>query len=253
MPDFGQNQENSIEILQNKTIKAESQTNLGRFVTAPYIKESGSLYAAPSGPILTELLQGFTLLGTPVLQTVDSSHGLSVNYATSTSNNNPAGYKSPVLFTYRQFNPYFRLKFNLVSTTLARLFVGFSSNNTTIASETLIAAADQGAMFGFQNANANYNIYTNDGSAAALATGLTPVVAKDTGIRAVEMWFDSAGFNVNLTGITGAVASALVTTRLPAANTPLSLFFFYETATTAANNWKLYNGYFEHTRTVSPL
>lgn len=238
------------ETLSNKTIDAANQTDMKKMLTADFVKETGMLVPCPSGLTSSGWLLGLTLLGSGALQAVDSSHGLSELYTSGTvANTSQAGQKSANPFTYRAWNPYFRLKCSLGSVLGDRFFAGFSSSSTTPTSDTFLQNGDSGVGVGFRDVDNNWFVFNNDGS-GAMVTADTGV-ATDTAINSFEIVFDNSVPNcvVKVDGVT----EATLTTRIPASGTALNLYFFVEPTGVSAKTLKLYNTWYEHKRTVAPL
>jgi len=239
------------ETLSNKTIDGADQADVKRTQVADFVRETGVLGACPSGVQSMGWLVGLTFLGASfAVQAVDSSHGLSELYTSATTaNSSQAGNKSANAFTYRAWNPYFRLKCIRGSTTNNRLFYGFSSSGTTPTSDTYLQNGDSGVGIGIFSLSPNYLVLSNDGTGAMVSTDTG--IAKDAALHSFEIAFNDSIPNcvVKMDGVTVAT----LTTRIPASGTPLYLYFFVEPNATGAQTFKLYNAWYEHKRTVTPL
>jgi hypothetical protein len=239
------------ETLSNKTLDAGDQADVKRMHVADHVREIGALGACPSGAYSSGWLLGLTFLGVSgALQTVDSSHGLSYLYTSTTvANTSQAGQKSANPFTYRAWSPYFRIKCNVISTGTNRYFIGFTNNSTTPTSDTFLSTTDSGVGIGWRDSDTNFTIFNNDGSGTMVTTDTGVTIVAD--IRSFEIIFDNSIPNivVKMNGTTYAT----LTTRIPASSTALQLYFFVETTSTIAKTLQLYNAWYEHKRTVTPL
>ena len=240
----------STETLTNKTIDAADQSDMNKMITADFVHETGWEVPCVTGTATHGWMLGLTFMGTSgVLQTVDSSHGLSYLITSATvANTSQAGQKSANPFTYRAWNPYFRIKF-AIPVNSGRWFFGFSSSGTTPTTDTFLQNGDSGAGIGNPSVGLSIYTYSNDGSGAMVATDTG--VDIDTSIHTVEIQFDDSVPNCVIKYSGATVAT--VTSRLPASTTPLYLYFFVEPTSTTAKTLKLYNIWYEHKRTVTPL
>ena len=241
-----------VETLSNKTVDAGDQTDIKKMMTADFVRETGMLGACPGAAFTSGWLLGLTLMSTGGgLQAVDSSHGLSYLYTSATvRDTSQGGQKSANPFTYRAWNPYFRIKCSFPTTANFRSFIGFSSNTTTAISDTFLSTTDSGVVIGSRLGDTNWTVFNNDGTGGAMAVTNTGVPVS-TAIRSFEIIFNNSIPNcvVKMNGTTYAT----LTTQIPASGTALMLYFFTETTSSTAKTLKVYNAWYEHRRTVAPL
>lgn len=239
------------ETLSNKTIDAELQTDISKVAIAPHVRDTGWASPYPANVFTQGLMVGWTEMGTKAMVAVDSSHGISSTYTTAaTANSVQGGLKSGVAFTYRQFSPYIRVKFSIGASTNNRVFVGFAASSTIVTSDTLLGSGNAGVGVGWRSAtDTNWSVFNSDGTSAQTITSTG--VAKNTGVRMVEIKMDESVPNivVKLDGTTYAT----LTTNIPSGTQSLCGYIFVEPSTASAHVFKLYNVWYEHKRTVTPL
>ncbi len=246
----------TVDIITNKIINAESQTVMGRVWVAPHVKDIGMLSSTNIGVGTYYLCLNMSGVGTPSNLGMDASHGYFNNYASTTTVNNQCGLNSAG-YTYNNWNPYFRIKFALPSTTNCRCFIGFINTTTLASSDTFIGNTEKGVGIGFKAADANWQSFTNDGTGTMVAANLGGITTtKDTGVHAVEFQFNNSVPNVviNFYGTSGLISTTTLTTRIPPTGTIFATPAYCATTLAGtAQNFRVYEAYVEHTRTVVPL
>ena len=239
------------EVLTNKTIDAESQTNISKIAIAPHVRDTGWASPYPANVFTQGLLVGWTEMGTKAFNAVDPSHGITSSYTTAaTANTVQGGLKSGVAFTYRQFSPYMRVKFAFGASTNNRVFVGFAASATIVTSDTLLGSGNAGVGVGWRSVtDTNWSVFNSDGTAAQTITSTG--VAKDTAVRMVEIKMNESVPNivVKMDGTTYAT----LTTNIPSGTQSLCGYIFVEPSTASSHFLRLYNIWYEHKRTVTPL
>ncbi len=250
----------TTDTLTNKSIDATTNT-FSKVIVAPHVKDIGWIQANGAASVATSnhgMFKTMVDVGTFTASSpLDTTHGWYINWASAATTNSFAGTNSATSFTTRAWNPYFRVKFSVPSTTTSRCYIGLTSYLAPGTTDTLLANGDSGVILGYSvsgTSSANWNIYHNDGSGAMTVD--TTSVAKDTAIHAFEMTFDTSVPNctVTLYGSTGTVLyTNTITTKLPAASTILYCNILTQTTAASATNFRLYNAYLEHTRTQAPL
>lgn len=121
------------------------------------------------------------------------------------------------LITTRQQSPSLKVRCKVDIASGIRMWIGFTSNQTLPASNTVLATTDSGTIIGFGSATANFTIYSNDGAGGAAAT-------VDFGIPKDNDWHT---YEIVMTPTTVTCTmdenAQLLSTQLPAASTPLYL------------------------------
>lgn len=247
MPDFGQGQANSAEILQNKTIDAALQTELENILTPPHIKDTGVLQMGNGAKGYYGILANPTEFGTYSYGGLDTSHGQTANYTSSTTANTQAGLKW-VGVTQRNFNPYFRVKIYNASSSAVRFVFGLFGTDTAVSSDTILGSGIAGVVLGFRASDTNWQVFNND-SSGPMATPTDTGVAKAANVKVLEIISSSANIICRI----DENVVATLTTDIPVTTTMLALHCYCSPTTTTAKTMLFYNGYFEHKRTLTPL
>jgi len=165
---------------------------------------------------------GSTVTGTPTVAALDTGEGLAAVYTSGASAGNQAGVNRALLFTTRQFNPCFKLRWKLDEAAAnIRFYAGFTSATALVANSDDPLNTLSGIGIACHASQANYQIFSNDGVGATVLT--TTGIAKDTAYHTIELWADdnASKFWWSLDGSTPAG----VTADIPAQTTPLSCQF----------------------------
>jgi|SRR5215831_1082304 len=182
---------------------------------------------------LDGILTGFTTTGAGSITSVyDTVEGMTLACAATATANLNAGLVSPtagVGMGRRLTNLRMKSRTKVDSTASCRLYMGFTSLATLPISDTPLGTTDSGVMIGFRSTDANYNVFNNDGTGAAVATPTATV--KDGNFHTMEVKM-LAGGNV-LVSLDGTVAATL-STRIPATTTNLFFNCVAQTTTTTA-------------------
>lgn len=71
------------------------------------------------------------------------------------------------LITTRDQSPSVKVRCKIDVVSGVRMWIGFTSNQTLPASNTILATTDSGVIIGFGSATTNFSIYNNDGAGSA--------------------------------------------------------------------------------------
>jgi len=226
------------ETFFSKTIDSASNTLIGvlqsPFVTS-YQRQGFASVAANPANGLNGCLNGWPTGGT--LSTVnDGSEGWVVNFNSSTSGA-IIGYLSNSSFqltSQRNLNTYLKVKAQVSATASMRLYIGFSSNNTLPASDTVLGSAEHGCIMGFSTTTANFSVFNNDATAAMVTTSMG--VAKDTNWHTYEMAMTASG---NIVCKLDGANTVTVSSRLPGNTTNLFGNVVLELAAASSTNLEI--------------
>ena len=166
--------------------------------------------------------RGVSVTGSLVIAALDTTDGLPATFTSGASAGNQSGLNRALLYTTRQFNPSFKLRWKLDEAGAnIRFYAGFTSATAVIGNSNDPLNTLSGFGIAINTGQANYQIYRNEGVGA---TNLTDTaIAKDTAYHDIELWADDNGakFWWSLDGSTPASA----TTEIPAQTTSLSCQF----------------------------
>lgn len=160
--------------------------------------------------------------GTGAVAALDTTDGLPHQFTSGASIGNQAGLNRARLYTTRQFNPTFKLRWKIDEAGAnIRFFAGFTGATAAVGNNDNPLNALAGFGVAINTLQANYQIYHNDttGATVLVDTG----IAKNTSYHTIELWADDNGaaFYWSLDGST----PASVTANIPAQTTPLSCQF----------------------------
>jgi hypothetical protein len=170
----------------------------------------------------TGLWNGATAVGTLAIASLDTSEGLSATFTTAASGGSQGGINRALLYTTRQFNPSFKLRWKIDEAGAnIRFYAGFTGSTSVIGNSNDPLNALAGFGIAINTLQTNYQIYRNDTSGATQLTDTG--VAKDTSYHTIELWADdnASKFWWSLDDSTPASA----TTEIPAQTTSLSCQF----------------------------
>ena len=176
----------------------------------------------------TGLWNAATLLGTDGVASLDTTEGLPGTFTSGASAGNQSGLNRALLYTTRQFNPTFKIRFKTdESGANIRFYAGFTGSTSTIGNSDDPLNALAGFGIAMNTIQSNYQVYHNDTSGATVLVDTG--VAKDTNYHTFEAWADdnATAFYWSFDDST----PASVTANIPAQTTPLSCIF----AVTAVN------------------
>ena len=165
---------------------------------------------------------GVAATGTLAIAALDTTDGLTATFTTAASGGSQGGINRALLYTTRQFNPYFAVRCKLDENAAnIRFYFGFTGSASAIGNSDDPLNALSGIGFSKAVASTNWRIFHNDASGATVSddTG----VALDTSYHTFEIWADdnATKFWWSLDGSTPTG----VTTDIPAQTTSLSSQF----------------------------
>ena len=195
-----------------------------------YAQKFGTFYPLTTtiGDNVGGLWRGVSTTGTLAIAALDTTDGLTATFTTAASGGSQGGLNRALLYTTRQWNPYFMLRFKLDEAGAnIRFFAGFTSATAVIGNNDDPLNALSGFGIGILTTQANYRILSNDGVGATVSADSG--VAKDTNYHTFELWADENGTRF-LWSIDNSTPSA-VSSEIPASTTSLSCQFL----TTAVN------------------
>ena len=157
-----------------------------------------------------------------------------------------AGWITPLLCTQRSYNPHFKTRYRQTVTT-EKSWVGFiDSTQPIVGSDGDNPLANKnGLMYGFAEADANFLIRWNDGSAApqTFNTG----IPKDTAYRAIEFFLDETVDQIKL--YINNVLTVNSGTQVPGTDSDLGLYFIAESVGGTVTGLRMNYAYLTHTGT----
>ncbi len=191
------------ESYSNKTISSMDNTITGLAVQSSIsqnAKRLGSFIPAVNGPALTGAFGGM-LVSTGASETpfssIDNAEGHYQNFrgnlTTEKMGIQSTSVTNSMVTTFGQ-NPYVKFKLRMDNTTGIRFYFGFSSLQALPVSNTPLGSADSGVIIGFGSATANFTVYNNDGSAAAVTGDFATPTPKDAAWHSFTI--DATGNNV---------------------------------------------------------
>lgn len=144
------------------------------------------------------------------------------NHPTGTTLGNGTGFRYINLLTMRGWNPRYRAKIRLGTSTLQTLYLGFASvvSADLAGDDPLNAVA--GVMFGMRSADTTFQIMHNDTSGATnfINTGVT---INTTAIRTFDLKAIDVATNKWQWSIDGSAWAEITSTDIPSQSTPLGL------------------------------
>lgn len=150
--------------------------------------------------------------------TFDTTEGVLINLATTTTINQNAGLVSPTggvgvgrrLFGMKAI---IRCKVDAVASSVSRFYFGFTSATALPLTDTPLANTNHGVIVGFNSTDANYTIRTNDGATSVTSTALSTPTAKNTSFHTITIeWTASGNVVVTFDNIVTTVSTDLPAT-----------------------------------------
>jgi hypothetical protein len=170
----------------------------------------------------TGLCGGGTFVGTYAIAALDTTEGLTATHTSAASGGSQAGWNRALLYTTRNFNPSFKLRWKIDEAAAnIRFYAGFTSSTAAIGNNDDPLNAISGFGIGILTTQSNYRILSNDGSGATASANTT--IAKDTAYHTIELWADDNASKF-WWSLDGSVPAG-VTTDIPASTTSLSCQF----------------------------
>lgn len=215
------------ESFANKNISAADNTISGLATQnslALGAKRSGSFIPGVNGPDLIGSFAGM-LVSTGASENPFSANDDDIGHyqnfrgnATTEKMGIQSTSSTNSLMTTLGQNPYVSFKLRLDNTSGVRLYIGWSSLQALPATNTPLGSSDSGVIIGFGSATANYTVYNNDGSAAAVTNNFGAGIAKSAAWHTFTI--DATGNNVVVCRIDGT-NDVTLGDRIPANSTTL--------------------------------
>ncbi len=208
----------------------------------PSIKKDGQLNVVGNNTgQLDGILSGAgTLVGAGSLTTVyDTTEGQTLALATTAVGGLNAGYVAAtagVGHGRTLTNMRFTVRAKASATATIRQYVGFTSLATLPVTDTPLGTGDSGVIVGYSSVDANWQIFNNDGSGAAIKTQITGPIPTDTAYHTIDINVPAGGSSITVTVDNTAV---VVGSRLPATTTNLFFNAVAQTTTTTANTYTM--------------
>lgn len=230
------------ETLQNKIINLANNTVTG-VQTDPFATALREGYISPSLSAAASLrgaLKGLPANGTTYSYFFDTTEGYVSRFSTSIVEN--LGYYSSTtpFISRREWATHLKVKCKVSSTSNTRLYIGFTSNLTLPSTNTPLGNTDHGIIVGFNTANTNYTVTTNDGAGVANSQSFG-AVAKDTTFRTFDILMSDTNIVCSLDGANTQTLS----TKLPGLTTDMYLNIQLQNTTAAAKTFDISKGLFQ--------
>lgn len=240
--------DNNASSVLNKTINAWDNI-MGGIATLPSVRKNGTIQAGgvTGGGSGTGLLYGYIDLHngtTPLARGTDATYGAYWRYATGTAANTPTGIRTPARWILKEWNPFFRAKTRVNTTTNSRQYVGLCYETQIPASDTPMTNNQSGVLVGWRSTDANWQVFLNAGNAGASSTPtvVNTNVAKSTAVRQIEITFSSSGTSCRVRLLDGNATTVLYnntfTTNLP--TDAMSPSIVASDTTTTSNNYDIF-------------
>jgi hypothetical protein len=182
---------------------------------------NGSFIPAVSGPYLGGALAGMAVsvgAAENAFSSLDTDEGAYQNFRGNASGQ-VLGIQSTSstnsMITTRGQNPYLKVRCKVDVAAGVRLWVGFTSNQTLPASNTVLGSSDSGIIMGFGSATTNFSVFYNDGTTTAATQAFS--LAKDNDWHTYEITMSLTTVICSLDG-----QQILLPTQIP--NTATSLY-----------------------------
>jgi hypothetical protein len=206
-------------------MKGNKLVNVSEVAQNPLNKRWGTVqsgYGTALGTVgvMDGLCQQFTATGLGTnTTTFDTTEGKVINYQTSNASGVVAGLLSNVAgggLGRRLFAGRMVCRFKLDSTTSARFYFGLTSATALPIGEAPLGNTDNGIIVGFNAADTNYQVRTNDGATSVTTTQMGgSAVAKTnaTAFHTIEIsWTASGNYTVSYDGVAQTISSDLPAT-----------------------------------------
>jgi hypothetical protein len=184
---------------------------------------------------LDGILNNGSIVGAGSLtSTYNTTEGMTLACATTATGNLNAGFVASATGIGQGrtlTNMRFTARQAASATTTVRQYVGLTSAATLPISDTPLANGDSGILVGYISTDANWQIFNNDGSGAAVKTQITGPIATDANFHTIDITIPAGGASATVT-LDGT--SVVVGSRLPATTTNLFYNSVVQTTTTTA-------------------
>lgn len=217
----------SSDIVVNKTIAAWDNTLAG-VVKFPSTRKFGAYMAGgvPGGGGGVGLMAGITDSPTLPLRGQDLTFGSYWRYNSGTVANTGTGTRIPARWVWKEYLPYFRVKFRMLTSTNTRLYCGlaFESLTALVGTDIPLDNPECGVLVGWRSTDTNVVIIHNAGPSTT--AGTTPTVTQTSvtkssmsnQVRQIEINFTSATqciVRILDGNATAQLSSNTITTNLP--------------------------------------
>jgi hypothetical protein len=166
-----------------------------------------------------------------------------INRPTGTTLGNNAGNHYTLGITCRGWNPVYKIKFRLNTTSLVRLFFGLTGAISSLTGDDPLNTIP-GVMLCLRSADTNYQIASNDGTGVTVFTNTG--VAKSTAITTFELVANDTATNKWKWSINYGAWTDLTTTDIPSQTSALTIQQEIETNESGvAKNFDIFGVYVE--------
>jgi hypothetical protein len=173
--------------------------------------------------------------------TLDATEGFVTNFVSAATANVNCGLTTAATtnnITTANFNPVLRARFKIDSITASRVWIGFTGL-PIVVSDTPMASATAGVIFGYIVSGGTFIIRSNDTSGAATTTTMTGI-APDTNWHTVTISLTGSQALVVLDDGAGEKTKTITTAAdRPAGTDSLGVVCTGQTSTTAAKTFSL--------------
>lgn len=210
-------------------------------------KKVGYLPYGASGTAGFGLLNSMTAATNPGSQTFanDTTNGRYLTCISGTSTGNKGGLRVNSAILLRQWNPRMRIRFQLVSTTLMRVYIGFIGGGPTEpAGDDPYGAGASGLTFGCISGATNFQLLHNDSSGATVVddTG----VAIDTALHTLSIVADEAAASNKFAYKLDSGSYVNVTADIPSSVNSLTMCYQNETNESGvAKSFRVFNAFLQ--------
>jgi hypothetical protein len=174
---------------------------------------------------------------------LDNTHGRYTNFPTGAASTNKSGIRVAAGIGQREFNIRTKIRFQLVDTTLMRLYCGLMGIAEPTGDDPF-GSGTVGIVCGITSGATNFEIMRNDTTGATVITSTG--VAVDASPHIIKIVADEANSRFSWSFDNSAYTH--YTTDIPAATNSLAFMAQAETNTSAAKTFKLYNGFIQADR-----
>jgi hypothetical protein len=248
--------------LENKIIDATKNTLRGVMGMPDGMKTGRIIAGGPVGGNVGEgLFNGFIDLPAIPVRSIDPPPvGGFWRYNTGSVADTIAGIRLAQTITRKEFNPRFKTKIRVPSSTghsSTRLYVGLNTDVVMEADDSPLLTTESGVIVGWRSTDSNFMVFRNSGtnSASASPAVVNTNVAKTTGIREIDIKFsafggsDGAQVTVSIIDPTTTPIQTLYsqsfTTSMPAAGFSMSPSILLQNSAAVARDFDVFYAFIE--------